>query len=229
VTWGRHGDPVKRDYWGRPLRCPTPRAYPDPRMPGGVRYEPCRRNTCPSCVLVRVLQLIAAMALVPLRQFGYVTAPEEFSDLRTAGSTLRRRTNAAFRDVEDAIGHPIARAEMAELSESGRPHLHVATRGPVIRPAEFQAACARHALGYADLQRVRQSRATARYMFKTILPGPDEEFIAGELELRDFLDLGAGRLLHTHHDFWVDVDGTVLGDAEEAIKAAAREWRRHEM
>jgi hypothetical protein len=219
---------VKRDFRGRPLRCPNPRAYQDARMPDGIRFEPCRRNTCGACAAEKIARFISAIALVPVKQLGYATLLGDPDDLRASGAMLRRRTNAAFSRIESQMGRPIGRAMVVELSPTGRPHVHVLTREPAVRPAAFKAAFAREGLGRADLQTVRETKAAARYIFKTVMPPRGEEFVADELALREFLDMGGGRLLNTHGDFWIDVDGTLLDNAVQALRAARREWRRRQ-
>ena len=63
------------DWWGRELICPTPRPYPDARMPTGIRYERCHRDTCGACGAQKILTIANAIALSPLCQSGVVTLP----------------------------------------------------------------------------------------------------------------------------------------------------------
>jgi hypothetical protein len=217
---------VIRDWRGRPLRCPDPRRYPDSRASDGIRVEPCRRTSCPTCGLVKVITLLQAICLFPLGQSGVVTlAPDDEGDRLACTKLLRTGTNAAFRSVKAETGVSVPRATILEVSEVGRVHVHVLTRGPSLSRSLFADACRQAGLGFADLQPVRSPSAITRYLYKSVLPPHGEPFVADGLALETFLALNAGRLINTRGPFWVDRDGTVLGNCVEACKMVYREWR----
>jgi hypothetical protein len=218
--------PARRDFRGHLIRCVLPRAYPDPRAPNGVRFEGCGRNTCPTCVLEKILTLIHAINLFPLTQSGVVTlAPDHEDDHLACAKRLRTGTNAAFRSAKAETGVLVPRATIVEVSEAGRVHLHLVTRGSKLSRTLFTDACRKAGLGFADLQRVGSPSALSRYLYKSVLPPHGEPLIADERALKTFLGLNAGRVINTRGPFWVDRDGAVLGSSVEACKMVHREWR----
>lgn len=214
------------DWRGRALRCPNPRKYDDPRADGGVRYEPCGRSSCTVCAAQKVLTLIKAINLAPLAQSGVVTLPDADLGWTAAARLLRSGTNAAFRFVRQETGIVVPRATIIEVSDAGRVHLHVVTRGRIVSPDLFAHACIAAGLGFADLQRVRYPKTIARYVFKTILPPPGQPLIAEPTALTTFRLVNAGRLINTRGQFWIDRHGTPLGSAADAVKIVHRDWRR---
>ena len=217
---------MRRDFRGRRIRCPHPRRYSDARMPGGLRFEPCRRNSCVVCAAEKALTLARAISLSQLCQTGVVTLPS-FEDRRDAGRRLRRGTNEAFRRLHQQRGLLVPRASIVELSNDGRPHLHLLTREPSVPIDDFAEACARSGMGWSSIQPVRgPAIGLGRYVFKQILPEFGELLVADSQALTSFLELNGNRLINTRNDFWIDHDGTILDGSVEAMKAARRHRRR---
>ena len=214
------------DRRGRPLRCPTPRSYPDKWAPGGWRFERCRTNVCPTCLPEKVLTLINAMRLFPLTQSGVATLIDDTIDAAVGAKLLRTGVNSAFRFVASKTGILVPRASVVEMSDAGRVHENIVTRGSDVPSALFAEGCERAGLGYAALQPVITTEAISRYIFKTVLPAAGEAFVADPGAIEDFLLFNANRVVSTRGDFWIDTDGTVLVGAREARKAVYREALR---
>ena len=212
-----------RDWWGRPLRCPTPRRYPDKWAPGGWRFERCRTNACPTCLPEKVLMLVSAMRLFPLTQAGVATLVDDTIDAVAGAKLLRAGVNSAFRFVASKTGILVPRASVVEMSDAGRIHEHIVTRGDDVPSALFAEGCERAGLGHAALQPVT-TEAIPRYLFKTVLPAAGEAFVADPGAIEDFLTYNGRRLISTRGDFWIDTDGTILDSALEARKAAFRQF-----
>ncbi len=210
---------MTRDWRGRELRCPAPRAYPYRSDGRDIYYQRCRRSTCVACAPQRVLGIVNAIAHQPLCQSGYATLEEVPDDLREAGKTLRQATSRALRYA--ATGAAVPWLTVVELSPSGRPHLHVITREPAISPRAFRDGCRRAGLGVVSIEEVRRPRRLARYIYKTILPEFGTPLIADPVALGLFLECNGGRLIHTR-GFWRDSDGGVLPDARTATQVASR-------
>lgn len=214
------------DFFGRAIRCPHPRAYPDARAPRGKRFEPCHRNSCVVCAAEKALTLARAISLYPLCQAGVVTL-SSFEDRRDAGRCLRRGTNEAFRRIHQQRGLLVPRASVVELSSDGRPHLHVITREPSVPQKAFAEACEKSGMGWSSIQPVRgPAIGLSKYLLKQILPRFGELLVADSQALTSFLELNGNRLINTRGDFWIDYDGTILADSREAMKAARRHRRR---
>jgi len=217
---------MSRDWRGRELACLTPRAYPDARMPDGIRFEACRRNTCVVCAPQKILSLAHAIALSPLSQAGFITLAT-FDDPLEAARRLRQGANAAFRWLHREHGLTVPRATIVELSPTGRPHVHVLTRKPAVPPRLFTEACSSAGMGLSNIEAVRRPPiALSRYLYKTVLPAFGEPLVADEGDLASFLELNGNRLIGTRGAFWLDREGTVLDGSVEAMKAARRQRRR---
>lgn len=217
---------MRCDFRGRPIRCPNARADPDARAPGGFTFSPCRRNTCVVCGAQKILTLAYAIALFQLCQAGFVTLAT-FDDPLEAARRLRQGTNAAFRWLQREHGLIVPRATIVELSPTGRPHVHILTRGPPVPVRMFKHACSSAGMGWANIEAVRRPPiGLSRYVYKTVLPAFGEPLVADEGDLASFLRLNGNRLINTRGDFWIDVDGTILDNSVEAMKAARRHRRR---
>ena len=150
-----------------------------------------------------------------------------FEDHLDAGRRLRRGTNEAFRRLHHQRGLLVPRASVVELSNDGRPHLHVLTREPSVPIKAFAEACAKSGMGWSSIQPVRgPSIGLGKYVFKQILPEFGAPLIADRESLTSFLELNGHRLISTSRSFWLDFDGTILDGSVEAMKAARRHRRR---
>jgi hypothetical protein len=206
--------------------CPNPRRYPDPRAPGGVRLERCRKNSCGHCGPKIALTTVNAMALSPLSQEGWITWPDPVDDPWAAARELSRGARCVVRRLRSSRP-AVGAAWTVERSEAGRPHVHLVTRGGAVAAGRFREICSEAGLGRASIQAAeRPTIQSCRYLLKTAMPVAGESVAEAATRLDQYLGLNAGRMVQTEGPFWRGPRGEPLTGIRKARSEARRAWLR---
>jgi hypothetical protein len=182
-------------------RAPVSKVPPCPNMKGfyfldeasgAVIPARCGRNTCPSCARANAYRIGMAVAMAEPRWSIHITK------VGHQWATVQRHVNRIVEYVRRP-GNSLVMAWFVEHDPHGEDHhVHGYGRADDIGYETWQATAKAVGTGSIHIQKRRSdTREPVLYGLKTVLRGTDDD-------VREFLDLNGGRLVHASRGFWRD-------------------------